>query len=799
MNTIKTIKQGEISRETYGCEIGVTVEEWINILSDKELTTPNYKDVLLAFYNAPDHKATCKGLSIKEYGDSSQSMKYNSLIVHFGKAVIKRLNRFTIQQTDCDEPSYWNVAMNPGVSLPDGFQWTLRKELVQAIEKLWIKKSFTWIPFYTELAKKLLPFKDNRKALVDFVYSINNKYVGFIKTKSGKHVSDIDPFTVIGIFNRGLTDENRLLLADYFKKNLKLESSTPSDFDGIPILMSQNSMFFDPEKEETDIQPLWDFFTAAMNGERDKLSRSFDIVRKQKNIKWNITMALFWIQPYEFISLDSCNQAYLPKIGINVFKERYLNSEHYFKLLNEVKEKIENGEIAERNIPEISYRAWGATTGQEPKTETQPNVITDMEKSKYMKYIELLRANKNLVLTGAPGTGKTYMAHAIADDMNAEKEFVQFHPSYDYTDFVEGLRPVDNSNGQIGFERIDGVFKKFCRKALRNLEDSKKSAEVLKKEQTWLEKLQNFADESIESGHLYKLTNGSEFSITNITEHTITVHNENNEKTSDVTVSIDDVLSLLNNDVTLNNVHDIKRFFNRKYGTQPDSYAFVIVNKLRSNKQMKNLFDEPSVNTSTISRKDYVFIIDEINRGEVSKIFGELFFAIDPGYRGDSCRRVNTQYQNLVPDSDAFASGFYVPENVYIIATMNDIDRSVESMDFAIRRRFIWKEITPSDTAGMLDVLNAELAAEARKRMNDLNGAIADTDGLGSAYMIGPAYFLKLSENGGDFNKLWKLNIEPLLKEYLRGWRKSEDIMKKFEDTYMGRQSATEESTITLE
>ena len=185
---------------------------------------------------------------------------------------------------------------------------------------------------------------------------------------------------------------------------------------------------------------------------------------------------------------------------------------------------------------------------------------------------------------------------------------------------------------------------------------------------------------------------------------------------------------------------------------------------------------------TTDKQRPFVFIIDEINRGEASKIFGELFFAIDPGYRGKTDFLVQTQYQNLVPHDDVFAEGFYVPENVYILATMNDIDRSVESMDFAMRRRFTWHEITPNDIESMLDELKC--ADEAKATMHRLNSAIAETDGLGAAYMIGPAYFLKLKDNGGDFDKLWKMNIEPLLKEYLRGFRKTEEILDTFSKAY---------------
>ena len=416
---------------------------------------------------------------------------------------------------------------------------------------------------------------------------------------------------------------------------------------------------------------------------------------------------------------------------------------------------------------------------------------THIPQLKYKEYIDLLAEAHNLVLTGAPGTGKTYMAQAIAEEMGAVTKFVQFHPSYDYTDFVEGLRPIEKNDGQIGFERKNGVFKEFCKDAIKNLIDSEKSIESLTKEMSWQEKLDRFVEDSIEEGTKFKTVNGSEFVISEIKSHTIIIHNEQNEKTTQVVVNADEILELLTNDVPLNIVRDIRNYFNRKFGTQPDSYAFVIAKTIRAMRQKM-----PVVEANKIDRKPFVFIIDEINRGEVSKIFGELFYAIDPGYRGKKDYLVQTQYQNLVPETDMFAKGFYVPENVYILATMNDIDRSVESMDFAMRRRFTWKEVTPTDTEAMLDTLSC--ANEAKATMNRLNNVIAETEGLGASYMIGPSYFLKLGENGGDFLKLWKMNIEPLLKEYLRGFRKADEIIDRFSKAFFNVKEDTATDQVEL-
>ncbi len=307
--------------------------------------------------------------------------------------------------------------------------------------------------------------------------------------------------------------------------------------------------------------------------------------------------------------------------------------------------------------------------------------------------------------------------------------------------------------------------------------DSAKSIENLSKELSWENKLQQFIDDSIDNDTKFKLSNGSEFTIDEIKGRNIIAHNDSNPKTPFIPINADEIIELLTNDVPLHIVRDIRTYFKRKFGTQPDSYAFIITKAIRGMKHKAQV-----ISANKIERKPFVFIIDEINRGEASKIFGELFYAIDPGYRGKKDIRVKTQYQNLVPETDVFAEGFYVPENVFILGTMNDIDRSIESMDFAMRRRFTWKEIKPEDTQSMLDTL--ECTTKAKSVMVRLNNEISKIEGLGPAYQVGPSYFLKLGDNGGNFEKLWNMNIEPLLREYIRGFRKSEEIMEKLRNAY---------------
>ena len=460
-------------------------------------------------------------------------------------------------------------------------------------------------------------------------------------------------------------------------------------------------------------------------------------------------------------------------------------------LMNSINEELNKNNYI-LSTPLIAQTAlWhyvSKNSGTQQTIEEQTN-NTSME---YQTYIELLKESHNLVLTGAPGTGKTYMAQAIANEMGAVTRFVQFHPSYDYTDFVEGLRPIENSDGQMSFERKDGVFKAFCKEAAKNIEDSQKTQKELSEEKIF-EKRYNELVDKIENGEVPKvsLKTGKEMDVVRISDNNnIILRTSGNTDGREYIVSFDRLANLSKsypNIESLNSITNIYKAVTEIIGGCHSSSYWAVLKKVYEQDSPENTEVIPEV-----KRKPYVFIIDEINRGEASKIFGELFFAIDPGYRGKTENLVQTQYQNLVPKEDLFAEGFYVPENVYILATMNDIDRSVESMDFAMRRRFTWKEITPTDTQSMLDDL--ECAEKAKNTMNRLNKEIAETEGLGPAYMVGPSYFLKLSTNGGDFDKLWRMNISPLLKEYLRGFRKSDEIMDKFKKAFFDTSDELEQS-----
>lgn len=303
---------------------------------------------------------------------------------------------------------------------------------------------------------------------------------------------------------------------------------------------------------------------------------------------------------------------------------------------------------------------------------------------------EAIDKNKQVIFTGAPGTGKTYTVREVVKKLTNQDEsrykFVQFHPSYDYSDFMEGLRPVVTKDSpDPTFVRLDGTFKQFCRS-------------IVEKE------LETFCSD------------------------------------------------------------------------------FRDLSAPEKREKLKDYYNAVKEGTSQEEETAYYFLIDEINRADLSKVFGELMFGLEESYRGIE-NRFDTQYKNLKtyqvdPDTgiaspmafDCFADGFFIPKNLHLIGTMNDIDRSVESFDFALRRRFRWIDVKANkimeSSLKAMGVPNPEdIARKAIKMNNCLSGF---SFGLGEAYHIGPAYFKSMSE-GEELEDVFSHRIEPLLREYTRG------------------------------
>jgi 5-methylcytosine-specific restriction endonuclease McrBC GTP-binding regulatory subunit McrB len=430
----------------------------------------------------------------------------------------------------------------------------------------------------------------------------------------------------------------------------------------------------------------------------------------------------------------------------------------------------------------LSSILWQYRNAVLPNEDTNKNKLSADKKEKENmityknEYSTVVLNEKNVVFHGAPGTGKTYLANQIAADIvsdgrttnvakltSEQKQrigFVQFHPSYDYTDFVEGLRPATSDDGVVNFYLKSGSFMSFVEKA--------KAAKLVNGQDNFEEAWQKFFSEVTDQG-----IDGTGY----------------NELKTLTGKPIKDLVSYDRNGMqgvypdktTMYWNHDqIYRVYCGLPGVPKgglDSYRKAIVAHLKAKYGLKAY--KPSV-VSESNEKKYVFIIDEINRGEISKIFGELFFSIDPEYR-DNEEGVFTQYANLHKNTE---EKFYVPGNVYIIGTMNDIDRSVDTFDFAMRRRFTFIEITAEESAE-----NMNLNPEVKEQMQRLNKAIIKEGGLTTDYQIGASYFKNLvSPEVTKANApLWNNKLYPLLKDYFRGEREAKSKLAKISKSYFSK------------
>ena len=355
--------------------------------------------------------------------------------------------------------------------------------------------TFIWNEIYEEFATKLLEYKNDRKNLISKLQNVYEEIdMKLSKMESNGEILDIDPFTIFGLFNKGITDDNRKRILGEIAKQFNLKNKVPFSFEGIPLVNNLRSTFFNfaEERGENDINNLWEVFESAIRyadnptqGNKLKIESTYNNVIKQKGIQWNITMGLYWIRPNTYINLDSKNREFIIKQKIlpeqfikevNQFKN-VPNGEQYIQLCDLLLEKIKDGQYGYRDFKELSFIAYERNMSVD--TVTQHNTQnTDIA--------------KNTILYGPPGTGKTYntvmYAVAIIENKKLEEikkenytevidrynkykedgliEFTTFHQSYGYEEFIEGIKPVIHSDEEdetdIQYEVVPGLFKKFC-------------------------------------------------------------------------------------------------------------------------------------------------------------------------------------------------------------------------------------------------------------------------------------------------------------------------------------------------
>lgn len=687
-------------------------------------------------------------------------------------------------------------------------------------------------------------FQKDRKRLLNLIYNNRDELLAkYLHDQGGEGdlLEDIDPFTVFGLFNRGIKHENRINSAKLFKNILDIKADIPKDFEGIPVLNNQKSHFFGfrSHRGKNDIQNLWNLFIKVVNDEN--FEEEYNTVIKQFIIKVNITMGLFWIRPEKFLAFDRTNRQYLKEqYGIKLPNKAPEYSE-YMKILDSINKKMASGEIKENTFYELSANANNLG-------------YDNSDYDSYLEwgsfYTELWKKRKNIILQGAPGTGKTYRIPELVvrlcepefDANNATRKelmsvynrlkeekrvmFTTFHQSMDYEDWLEGLRPV-LENDQVTYKIESGIFKRLCTEAERPL-SAKKDVNISDEAIVWKVSLSGTGDNPVRrdcmkngyirigwDGYGENITEETDWSIHNGEGKTILNAFINTMKVGDVVMScysirtIDAIGIVTGEYEWHDNFEHYKRVRRVKWLVKDINEDIV---KLNDDKTMtlgtvyrlnaitldkvKSLLDKYEASKTLIdNNKPYVIVIDEFNRGNVSKIFGELITLLEP----DKRKGMRNAESVLLPYSK---KEFYIPSNVFLVATMNTADRSLDTIDYAIRRRFAFITVKPQEIDD--DNFNSELFREVSSLFISNYDEYAESgfddtikllpaETLSEEYRpedvwIGHSYFIMDGEYALQDRLLFE--IIPLLEEYIRDGVLTSEAQQTIDKLYL---TATEQ------
>ena len=681
--------------------------------------------------------------------------------------------------------------------------------------------NFDWVNFYMEFADKLLAYKNNRESLIQ---KIKNAYDGInpkLPTlERENNIIDIDPFTVFGLFNKGLTDVNRIEILKGFAKEFNIKSTVPSSFNGIPVLNNQLATFywFVGSRGESDIDNLWVVFESAIKyskknsiRNKNKLIESFNRVIVQKGIKWNLTMGLYWIRPYDFISLDSRNRWYICSSEKNQqsIVERFNgfknipNGEEYLDIIESCKEVMSKEGYKDNDFPAFSYDAWleservneenrkkkkekidrSADTSWFPVDYTPGLSVDDwvdllndtevfssssLEIMKRMKDIGGIATCKQLSQRYGKSvnfyiSGSAYLGKRVFEKTNC-LIVKRGEKKNKYWPILYLGREVDGG-------KAEGVFMWKLRSELSDALDKVDLSNVplrasLKKTIPCYEYTRDdFLNEVYISSEKYD-------SLVRLLKRKKNIILQGAPGVGKTYIAKRLAYSMMGgrdeSRIVMVQFHQCYSYDDFVRGYKPNETNFEIKDGIFYS-FCKKALENPT--------KDYFFIIDEINRGNLSKIFGELLMLIECDHRGESLKL------------SVGGEDFKVPENIYIIGMMNTADRSLALIDYALRRRFGFVEIEPGfKSVGFKKVCeklgNQKLDALIQL-VEKLNSKIENDSSLGKGFCIGHSYlcFNDTPCTDESLSCIVKHDILPMLNEYWFDDRDSyEEWERKFAD-----------------
>lgn len=687
-------------------------------------------------------------------------------------------------------------------------------------------KRFQWTSFYTELASALLKYKNNRSELIGILKTIfSDAGMNFPFREKGKEIyEDICPFTIFGSFNKGITNANRIAILEQFAKQFSIKAAVPIEFDGIPVVMNLSAWFFayKDNRGEQDIDNLWDLLEKAIaysdeasTENKNAFIAAYDTVTKQKMIKWNITMGLYWVRPYTFINLDSTNRAFItdvdnmPHYFTTIFSDinkGLPNGTSYLFMCEQARNALKQKEYDYHSFPELSYCAWKNSQEETTDEPTTKRVDSNVKETNYWIYSPGDNACMwdEFYKLGIMGIGWDEVGNL--KDFSSKEEIKErmksvYDASYSYKNNAHCLWQFANEIkvGDIIFAK-KGMHKIVGKGVVTSdyiFDDTRANYKQIRKVQ-WQYKgewehpgqavMKTLTNITPYSDYVQKLLElfGDEAEDEAVQEAEIKYPSYSKDDfLEEVYMSedtYDTLVELLNTkyNIILQGAPGVGKTFAAKrlaysimgakdtsrvsmvqfhqsysyedfiQGYRPVDNGFTLV---------QGVFYKFCKAAEIDDERPYFFIIDEINRGNLSKIFGELMMLIESDKRGEKLKLL---YKD---------EWFTVPKNVRIIGMMNTADRSLAMMDYALRRRFAFFDFAPAFSSdGFRQYLadkNNEKLEKLISMVENLNIAISNDESLGDGFRIGHSYFC----TDKDITDSWlkavvEFELIPLLKEY---------------------------------